>query len=456
MSDQLLGLYSAVVPFPGNGSVSDADIIDHHILLIWESGGLLLFAMVAVMGISVFAYRQILRSGRNASVEFGTSARENPLQGTHANISSPPPRHLEFDPQEFRALLHATLGCLSSPAAILDNDGNPIDGNDAWLSFAGTFSSWPTAEMTMLSKRDGESVAGQRRDCIFDAYRNFIECARHSFKTIYLCEIDRHRRVFEFSATRINARGVPHILVVHQDITEKENAANKLKELSRRTSDIQEAERQRIAREIHDSTSQHLVAISLNLMNLRREVAASAQVERLLGDIEKSAADAQQEIRLFSYLLYPSQLGQSGAKATIEHYVKGFSKRAKIKACIDICDEVDALDIHVQQSLLRVIQEALVNVHRHAKATSALVKIAPSASGFFAIIADDGIGMSNGLSGETNLNLGVGIPGMMSRVQELGGSFNVTTSPGGTSLVIEIPWLRSERSGAVAERVALN
>lgn len=458
MADQLFPLSSAINSFFGSELVRHADVADTYILLIWQFGGLFLCSVIAVMGIAILARQRNWLTSRHAFG--GPDEPADDIVSLHRHYARlarhpPAPKLVEIDPRESRVLLHATLGCLNSPAAILDSGGNPIDGNDAWLNFASSFS-WPEMGRITTPPPDREFMSGERRDCIFDAFRGLMESAHHGFKAIYFREIDRRRHMFEFSATRVDSSGSPRILVVHEDITERESAANKIKELSRRALDIQQAERQRIAREIHDSTSQHLVAINLNLINLRREVRGAGQVEKLLDDIERSASDAQQEIRLFSYLLYPSQLEQGGAKATIEHYVRGFSRRAKIEISVDICDEVDALDIDVQQSLLRIVQEALANVHRHAKATSTMVKIAPSASGLFAMIVDDGVGMKSGLMNEASSSSGVGVPGMMSRVQELGGSFNIITSSKGTSVVIEIPWIRSEQPEAATMGGLLN
>lgn len=449
MNSQFFSLSFGLSNGPFGGLFDYGDFTNPYILLIWQFGGLLLFMVAAIMAVAFFAYHR--GYGDPYPLLSGLPRFDRPARPAQSLAEQ---ARLEIDLRGTRELLHATLECLNSPAAILDNSGNPVDGNDAWWRLVDTVV-WPEAgrQATLRGARRGAS--SERRDFVFDAFRNLFESARRSFKISYFCELDRRRRVFEFSATRILSRGEPHILVVHQDITEKEAAASKLKELSRRVSDIQEAERQRIAREIHDSTSQHLVAINLNLMNLRREMIGSLKAERLLEDIERSASDAQQEIRLFSYLLYPSRLERAGAKATIEHYVAGFSRRAGIGVNLDVCEEVNALDVEAQQSLLRVIQEALVNVHRHAQATSALVKVSPSASGLFAMIVDDGVGMKGGSHGEANSNLGVGIPGMMSRVQELGGSFNVVTSVKGTSVVIEIPWQRAEEP-EVAERGLLN
>jgi two-component system, NarL family, sensor kinase len=341
------------------------------------------------------------------------------------------------DLSEASALLHATLESLDSHVAILDKEGNLIDSNEAWLN-ASAPRLWPTLQKAQHASYE---VAGRRRDFMFDAFANLVRSARHRFKTNYFRRVDDRKRVFEFSATQISTHGTPHVLVVHEDVTERKEANNRIRELSRRTTDIQQDERQRIAREIHDSTSQHLIAISLNLINLRRELAVSGRMSKLLEDIEKSTTDAQQEIRLYSYLLYPSQLERSGARTTIEHYVKGFSDRAGISAHVDLCDEVDDLSIDIQQSLLRIVQEALVNVHRHAAATNVSVRMKVQGGALLLTIADNGVGMASDVvdSPATEHNLGVGIPGMRARVQECGGTFRIDSSRFGTKLMVTIP-----------------
>jgi signal transduction histidine kinase len=348
-------------------------------------------------------------------------------------------------------LLHATLESLESHVANNDREGNLIDGNEAWLK-ASAARLWPTLQNGQQAPYE---VNGKRRDYMFDSLIHLVGSARHRFKTNYLRKVDDRKRVFEFSATQIRTQGAPHVLVVHEDITEKKEATNRIRELSRRATDIQQDERQRIAREIHDSTSQHLIAISLNLMNLRREIAASGKMSKLLEDIEKSTSDAQQEIRLYSYLLYPSQLERSGARMTIEHYVKGFSDRAGITAHVDLCDEVDDLAIEVQQSLLRIVQEALVNVHRHAAATNVTVRLKERDGELLLTLADNGVGMPAGAADGSapEQSLGVGIPGMRARVQECGGTFRIDSSRFGTKLTVTIQRDGEARDGATAMMV---
>ena len=153
-------------------------------------------------------------------------------------------------------------------------------------------------------------------------------------------------------------------------------AQKALDDLSERLLHLQEEERQRIAIELHDSTCQHLVAIGLNLMNLRRRFPPAEDAERLLDDIEGSLDEAHRELRVFSYLLHPPYLEKDGLKATLVRFIEGFSRRTGLRSEVAIADAVDDLAILLQRSVLRVIQEALANVHRHADAGQVSVAIA--------------------------------------------------------------------------------
>lgn len=419
----------------------DLSAVDHLSSLIWQVSAFSLLVVAAIIGVSLLV-RGFSAFG-DSRIVFSAPAPAPAARVPSRFMAIAQPRGIEL--ADASALLHATLESLESHVAILDDAGNLIDGNEAWLK-SSVRPPWPL----MRGKQQAPyEVDGKRRDFMFDQLANLARSARHRFKTNYLRVIDDRKRVFEFSATQIRTRGAPHVLVVHEDVTERKKATETIKELSRRATDIQQGERQRIAREIHDSTSQHLIAISLNLINLRRELAVSGKMSKLLEDIEKSTSDAQQEIRLYSYLLYPSQLERSGARTTIAHYVTGFSDRAGIKAHVDLCDEVDDLPIAVQQSLLRIVQEALVNVHRHASASNVSVRMKVSGRSLLLTIADDGIGMPAGVAdGATERRLGVGIPGMRARVQECSGTFRIDSSRFGTKLMVTIPRDGEAHSGA--------
>ncbi len=159
---------------------------------------------------------------------------------------------------------------------------------------------------------------------------------------------------------------------------------------------LQEEVHQRIASDLHDSTCQHLIAASLNMMRVRRALNDGDDAEKLCDDIDQSINQALNEIRAFTYLLHPQNLLRDGLKATIEQFVDGFSARTSLQASLEITSEVDKLSYDRQRAVLRVIQEALTNVFRHAKATQVEVSITATPTHFRLRVSDDGRGMPVG------------------------------------------------------------
>jgi signal transduction histidine kinase len=208
---------------------------------------------------------------------------------------------------------------------------------------------------------------------------------------------------------------------------------------------IQEDIQQRIASDLHDSTCQHLIAASLGVMRLRGSLDEPAATERLCNDIDASIDQALREIRAFAYLLHPQNLTVAGLKATIEQYANGFAARTSLKVSAGISPDVDRLPYEAQRSLLRVIQEALTNVFRHAKATEVEIVIEAVDRHFRLRISDNGRGMPAGraIGGTSEEPAGVGIPAMRARLQQIGGTLDIRSAPGaqrpGTTLCALFP-----------------
>ena len=235
------------------------------------------------------------------------------------------------------------------------------------------------------------------------------------------------------------------------DKTAKRQAAS---ELERRLLSLQQEVQQRIASDLHDSTCQHLIAASLNVMRLRRAMSDNGNAEQLIDDIDASIDQAQREIRAFTYLLHPQNLLTDGLKITIEQFVNGFSARTSLKTSLEIAPDVDKLSYERQRAVLRVIQEALMNVFRHARATRVNVTMETMDTHFKLQIVDNGRGMSinQARSGPKAISYGVGIPAMKARLRQLGGTLEIHSSSAtggrGTTLCAELPHslpLKTER-----------
>ena len=205
----------------------------------------------------------------------------------------------------------------------------------------------------------------------------------------------------------------------------------------------QEDERRRIAIELHDSTSQHLVAISLGLARLSRFVGANRAERRMIGDMSRSVREAIREIRTFSYLMSPPQLERDGFEATTRRFIEGFQTRSGVKATLTVAGSLDAAEMVVQHTLFRVLQEALTDIFHTAKASCVDVGIARRGGWMTLSIADDA---PAGKATEDRLvraPIGVGIAGMQAAVARLGGSLRVHHGPDGSRLNARLPQPRA-------------
>ena len=199
---------------------------------------------------------------------------------------------------------------------------------------------------------------------------------------------------------------------------------------------VQDEERRRIANELHDSTAQHLVAIGLNLMRIRADAAGEGKTLDILDEIDGSLGEAAKELRAFTYLLHPPDLQREGLSATLGRYVEGFGRRTGLKITVKSCSSVDLLSLSQQQALLRIVQEALTNVYRHASATCVSINFRCLGKRLRLVIRDDGQ-RTEEISGHqigAPFRLGVGIPGMIARMKQLGGSLAVHSGPKGTAV----------------------
>jgi PAS domain S-box-containing protein len=249
---------------------------------------------------------------------------------------------------------------------------------------------------------------------------------------------------------RTDAGRVSKVVGVVTNIDQFKRAKEALNDLSGQLCALREEERQRIAQELHDSTAQHLVAATLNLMTLRAKSASNPNMHKLLENVETSLEEATRELRAFTYLLHPLALENDGLERTLRTYLDGFARRTRLKAQISVAGKVESLPFALQCSLLRIIQEALANVHRHASATHVSISLMMTSDTLRLIVADDGcgIGGSAGRKQDGTARTGVGIPGMRARLREFGGSLEIHTGPHGTTLGAIVPLGARQHWGA--------
>jgi len=232
---------------------------------------------------------------------------------------------------------------------------------------------------------------------------------------------------------------VSKVVGVVTNIDQFKRAKQALSDLSGQLCALREEERQRIAQELHDSTAQHLVAATLNLMTLRAKSASNPGVHKLLENVETSLEEARRELRAFTYLLHPLALEKDGLERTLRTYLDGFARRTRLKAQISVAGRVESLPFALRCSLLRIIQEALANIHRHAAATRVSISLRMTADALDLIVSDDGCGIGRAAGRTLQGSAGVGIPGMRSRLRKFGGTLEIHTGSHGTTLGAIIP-----------------
>jgi signal transduction histidine kinase len=198
----------------------------------------------------------------------------------------------------------------------------------------------------------------------------------------------------------------------------------------------QEDERMRIARELHDSTSQSLTSLLVGLRNLSAHApdSLSPQIEEIRGVVSTTL----DEVHALAWQLRPSVLDDLGLTVALGRYIADFERRFGIQVDFTVHGLDERLPALIETSLYRITQEALTNVARHASAQQASILIDRRNSAIRVIVEDDGIGFDAASHSMSQKSLG--LQGIRERAQLLNGKLTIESSPGqGTSLFIEIP-----------------
>lgn len=234
---------------------------------------------------------------------------------------------------------------------------------------------------------------------------------------------------------------VESVMTITEDVTDRIRSERELVQLTVRLFDIQDQERRRIARELHDVTAQNLFAISINLQKLFQLAAGNEEIQRLIVECQSLDEQSLKEIRTLSYLLHPPLLDQAGLVSALQWYVEGFTKRSGIYVEV-FAEPIGRLQSEVEMALFRIVQEALSNVRRHSESESASIRLARRDGEVVLQIKDQGKGLAlDHCSSDTNgaVALGVGIPGMKQRLRQLGGTLDITSNNGGTTVSAVVP-----------------
>ncbi|HXY01091.1 MAG TPA: PAS domain-containing protein [Candidatus Limnocylindrales bacterium] len=244
------------------------------------------------------------------------------------------------------------------------------------------------------------------------------------------------------------------VIMFTQVITERKKAEDRLRDFSGRILHMQDEERRRVARELHDTTGQSLAGLAMNLSALSKSAQEWAPKEReILEGCRETANGIWSELRTMSYLLHPPLLDEIGLVAALEWLAQGFSQRSGIRVAVDLPRKLARLPHEVELALFRVAQEALTNVHRHSGSTTATLRLKWTTGKSITLeIEDEGLGVPSTLDGAVGLveQFGVGIAGMCERVRQLGGELLIRSKQHGGTLVQAVVPLEKEVTGEVA------
>jgi two-component system NarL family sensor kinase len=346
-------------------------------------------------------------------------------------------------------LLHASLNTVSAQVLILDSAGNVMACNLAWHRFASENSlaaSQASTTTSYLSVYEEWRTHCPQAQTLSTQVASVIAGQRTQARERYQWQGSTGARWFELKATRLDCGEEQFVVLVNEDITAAIEAEQALGEAAEHQLTVQERERQVIAQELHDSTAQHIVAAGLNLMGLRARLEQCPDVMECLERIEASLDEACKELRSFTYLLHPPCLEEEGLAATVKRYVEGFGARAGLQTIVRISRSVEDLPSVLERPLLRVIQEALGNVHRHASARRVTVSLRCIHGALHLIVRDDGRGIGRrgryaGWKVMEPAGAGVGIPGIRARLRQFGGKLLIKSGAKGTLLHAAVPIL---------------
>ena len=228
-----------------------------------------------------------------------------------------------------------------------------------------------------------------------------------------------------------------------QDITKRKQAEEDLDLLSGRILQLQDEERRRIARDLHDSTGQCMVALETNLGLLQNSLPSAAKKERImLHECQELVSQAIHEMRTLSYLLHPPMLDETGLGDAIRHYVGGFTKRTGIQVELEVDPLFGRLKGDVELALFRVVQESLANIHRHSGSRLVKILLERHSDRVTVEVRDTGRETSKedpSTSAGMPIEKGVGISSMKERVKLIGGHLLIDFGASGTRVRVTVP-----------------
>jgi PAS domain S-box-containing protein len=355
----------------------------------------------------------------------------------------------------------ASLDASKQMAAIVSSSDDAIVGKN----LEGVIRSWNQGAERLFGYTAEEAI-GKHITLIIPADRREEE-------TAILARLRNGERVDHFETIRMRKNGslvnisltvspikddrgrVVGASKVARDITERKEAdeARKNAEVSAKLLQLQDAEKRRIARELHDGVGQLLAAIGMNVSQVLKEKdrLTDAAVQCVFEN-RSLVEQATSEIRTVSYLLHPPMLDEIGLSSALPMYIEGFAKRSKLKVSFDVPEDLGRLPQDCELTLFRAVQECLTNIHRHSGSSTATVTLSCTGGEVQLEVKDSGRGIDEETIKNINagVSAGVGMRGMLERIKSLHGRLMVHSNSNGTAVLVTLPMSQNAENRSAA------
>jgi two-component system, NarL family, sensor kinase len=335
------------------------------------------------------------------------------------------------------ASMQPLIDDLPEEIAVLDDDCGILAVNQAWMKSAAKYGHGDL--LPGCSYRDFcvSRAADYEPAARTLAGLDEILSGKRQFWQMYYNGQERWSgREFQLSMRRMKIGAHSFLCVTRVDLTELVELRRIKRESGTSVIEGQAAERQRMARELHDSTSQLLASIGLTLGRLRHEMTTPQSMD-MMADMQALLADTHREIRAISFLAHPPALKEQGLAEALEALVNGFARRVDLVGWFEMLGDPVPLSAAMQTTIYRIAQEAMTNI-RHANATRVRLSLCFRPLAIHLVIADDGIGISSEAT-EGRGEAGVGLASMRERLAELGGRLSFRKLFPGTAVVASLP-----------------